>query len=114
MPVNMAVKEPRAGVIRNEAEGDVVATTPNTEDVAARRVHIVVGGTASGADNVESVLKDDCISSGSYLRKLRLLTPCKWKGCYHELLAKFNLLNIALTFPPPGIEISMVLFGGRL
>ena len=61
MPVNVAMEEPWARVIRAEAECDIVTTTTNAEDITARRVHVVVGGTSGGTNNVEGMLRNENI-----------------------------------------------------
>ena len=53
--VDVAVEEPRAGVVRREADRDVVARRARADDVALRGVHVVVVGAAGGADDVEGV-----------------------------------------------------------
>ena len=55
MPVDVAMEEPWARVIRSEAECDIITTTTNAEDITARGVHVVVVGAAGGADDVEGV-----------------------------------------------------------
>ena len=55
--VDVAVEEPRAGVVRREADGDVVTSGTGADDVALGRVDVVVVGLASAADDVEGVLE---------------------------------------------------------
>ena len=43
MPVNVAVEEPRAGVIGEEADGDIVAGIANAHDIADYGIDEVVG-----------------------------------------------------------------------
>jgi hypothetical protein len=42
MPVNVAVEKPRAGVVREEPDRDIIASVANTNDVADNGVHKVV------------------------------------------------------------------------
>jgi hypothetical protein len=42
MPVNVAMKEPRARVVREESDCDIVAGVADAHDVANDRVHKVV------------------------------------------------------------------------
>ena len=43
MPVNVAVEEPRAGVISEESYGHIVARTADTHDVADYGIYEIVG-----------------------------------------------------------------------
>ena len=56
MEVDVAVEEPRAGVVGREANGDVVARRASGDDVALGRVDIVVRVTARAAHDPELVL----------------------------------------------------------
>jgi hypothetical protein len=49
------VKEPRAGVISGEPNGDVVASVSDAHNITAGRVHIVVVGLPSAANDIESM-----------------------------------------------------------
>ena len=57
--VDVAVEEPRAGVVRPEADRDVVARggRARVHDVAEDRVVVVVLGAARAADDGEDVLR---------------------------------------------------------
>ena len=54
--VDVAVEEPRAGVVGGEADRDVVARRAGGDDVALGRVDVVVLGAARAAHDVEGVL----------------------------------------------------------
>lgn len=56
MPVDVAMQEPRAGVIGNEPDGDVICSAARAHDVAHRRVGEVVAGLAGAADDGEGML----------------------------------------------------------
>ena len=56
MEVDVAVEEPRAGVVGLEADGDVVASRAGGDDVALGRVDVVVGVAAGAAHDPELVL----------------------------------------------------------
>ena len=56
MPVDVAVEEPRAGVVRREANGDVVTRRTSADGVTLDRVDVVVLGAAGRANNVEGML----------------------------------------------------------
>ena len=68
MPVNVAVEEPRAGVVRLEANRDVVAGRAGADRVVLDGVDEVVVGGARGADDPELVL---CVRG----RGQRVLAP---------------------------------------
>lgn len=55
MPVNVAMHEPRAGVVRREPEGNVVAGTTNTHDITAYRVGVIVFAAAGDTDDIKVV-----------------------------------------------------------
>lgn len=55
MPVNVAMEEPRAWVVRFETEGDVVARSTNIHRVAADGVDEIVLGTTSDAYNIKGM-----------------------------------------------------------
>ena len=55
MPVNMAVQEPWARVVGDETERYIVAGSTDTDDVAPRRVLVVVLLAARDANDVEVV-----------------------------------------------------------
>ena len=50
------MKEPGTRVIGGESEGDIVRATSNIDHITAHGVHIIVGRTASTADDGERVL----------------------------------------------------------
>ena len=54
--VDVAVEEPRAGVVGAEADRDVVPRRAGRDDIALRGVDVVVLGAAGRANNVEGVL----------------------------------------------------------
>jgi hypothetical protein len=55
MEVDVAVEEPRAGIVCAEADRDVVSRRANVNHVALRRVVIIVGRLASTTDDIEGV-----------------------------------------------------------
>ena len=59
VPVDVAMEEPRSGVVRLEADGDVVTIDgrARAHDVAENRVVVVVGRTPCAADDGEDVLQ---------------------------------------------------------
>ena len=57
MEVDVAMEEPRAGVVRREPDRDVVSRGAGVDRVALHRVHIVVVAAARTADDVEGVLR---------------------------------------------------------
>lgn len=98
MPVNMTMQDPRTGVVRNEADRNVVRGGSDVDNVAADRVDVVILAGAGDAHDVEGV-------------------PVEMHGVllYTRLVERFVLdLLEALTGKPPGSESSMTLFPGRL
>ena len=56
MPVNVAVEEPRAGIVGEETNRDVIpSTVTNTHDIPNNGVVKVVGRVTSAADHMEVV-----------------------------------------------------------
>ena len=55
MPVNVAVEEPRAGIVGKETNRDIIPSVTNTHDISNNRVVKVVGGVTSAADHMEVV-----------------------------------------------------------
>ena len=55
MPVNVAVEEPRAGIVGEETNGDIIPSATNTHDIPNNRVVIVIGRVTSAADHIEVV-----------------------------------------------------------
>ena len=55
MPVNVAVEEPRAGVISEEADGDIVARIADAHDIADYGIYEVVGRVAGATDHGEGM-----------------------------------------------------------
>lgn len=51
MPVNVAVEEPRTGIVCSKAEGDIIANSTDRDNVSPDRIIIVVGGTTSASYN---------------------------------------------------------------
>ena len=57
MPVDVAVKEPRAGVVGFKADGDLITCAgANAYNVALYRVDEVVGRAVRATNNVERML----------------------------------------------------------
>ena len=55
VPVNVAVEEPRAGVVREEADRDIVTGVADAHDVPNHGIVEVVRGIASATEHVEGV-----------------------------------------------------------
>jgi hypothetical protein len=53
VPVNVAVEEPRAGIVGEETNRDVITSGTNTHDIPNNRVVKVVGRVTSAADHME-------------------------------------------------------------
>jgi hypothetical protein len=56
VPINVAVEEPRAGIIGDETNRDIIlSSVTNTHDIPNNRVVEVVGRVTSAADHIEVV-----------------------------------------------------------
>ena len=56
MPIDVAMKEPRSRVVREEPDGDfIITTTPNRHYISDNRVVEIVGRTIGAANYVEVV-----------------------------------------------------------
>jgi hypothetical protein len=55
VPVNVAVEEPRARVVRKESNCDIITSVADTYDVSDNGVVKVVRGVTSAADHIEVV-----------------------------------------------------------
>jgi hypothetical protein len=55
VPVDVAVEEPRAGVVGIEANCDFIPKVSNTHDIPDNRVDKIVGRVTSAADHMEVV-----------------------------------------------------------
>ena len=55
MPVNVAVEEPRAGIVCDETNRDIIPNGTNTHDIPNNRVVKVVGRVTGAADHIEVV-----------------------------------------------------------
>ena len=55
MPVNVAVEKPRAGIVGEETNRDIIPSLTNTHDIPNNRVVKVVGRVTSAADHIEAV-----------------------------------------------------------
>ena len=55
--VNVTVEEPRARVVRREADRDVIPRSTGTDGIALRRVVIIVVVASGTADDIEGVLR---------------------------------------------------------
>lgn len=55
MPVNVAMQEPWAGVVRRESERDIVSGASNAHDIAAHRISVVVRRASRNAYDVKRV-----------------------------------------------------------
>jgi hypothetical protein len=53
VPINVAVEEPRAGVVREEPDRDIITYFADAHDVSEDRVHKVVRGVTGTAYNSE-------------------------------------------------------------
>jgi len=56
MPVNVAVKIPRTGVVSGPTNGNVITSRSERDDVTTRWIGVVVGCLSCAANNVENVL----------------------------------------------------------
>jgi hypothetical protein len=55
VPVDVAVEEPRAGIVGDETNRDIIPSETNTHDIPNNRVVKVVGRVTSATDYVEAV-----------------------------------------------------------
>jgi hypothetical protein len=55
VPVDVAVEEPRAGIIGDETNRDIIPSESNIHDIPGNRVVKVVGRVTSAADHIEVV-----------------------------------------------------------
>ena len=55
MPVNVAVEEPRARIVGEETDRDIIPSVTNTHDVPNNRVVKVVGRATGATDDMEVV-----------------------------------------------------------
>ncbi len=55
MPIDVAVEEPRAGVISHESDRDIIARVPVAHDIANHGIVIVISRVPGAADDVEGV-----------------------------------------------------------
>lgn len=68
MPINMAVEEPRTGIVGGEAEGDVIAGRTDRNNISSNGIVIVVSRASSASYNGKGVLKIDLISMIDFRR----------------------------------------------
>ena len=62
VPINMAVKEPRARVVSGKAESDVIASSTNGYNISSDRVVVVVGLRTGALDLQNEKCKKYAIS----------------------------------------------------
>ena len=100
MPINVAVEEPWARIVREESDCDIVSSIADTHNIATYGVIVVVGRIPSAANYGEGV-------------------PVQVNGVLPMSLGRQHhgdyYMQI-LTGPPtapPGIDISTLLFGAR-
>ena len=55
MPINMAMHNPRASIVRTEPNGDVVPSDSEADNIALNGVGEVVGAAAGTADDAEGM-----------------------------------------------------------
>ena len=55
MPVNVAVEEPRSGIVGDETNRDVIPSSTNTHDITKNGVVKVVGRVTGAAHHMEVV-----------------------------------------------------------
>ena len=55
MPIDVAVEEPRAGIISEESDRDVIARVPDAHDIAFDGIVEVISAAAGAPDDVEGV-----------------------------------------------------------
>ena len=82
--IDVAMEEPRPGVVRLEADSDVVTVVGDArrDGVAPDGVVVVVLGRARAAYNCEGVLEEGALALGFSFEEQRPvgLAPCRWKG----------------------------------
>lgn len=112
------MQEPRAVVVSDKANGDVVASISDGDDVAADGVLIVVH-RASGTSNdregmLEKLVSFETLRDVGYTYAVKMERMLQGEGTYENksLQKEKKLTGPPLT--PPGIEISMTLFGGSV
>jgi hypothetical protein len=103
VPVDVAVKQPRTGVVSEEPNCDIVCFTAEAHDVTNHRIDIIVGRGTSAADNVE------CVPVQVYRM---LCEPHNTGVNIPEVLAHAKAF-LQLTGTPAGIVISTLLFRSR-
>lgn len=101
MPVDVAMHNPRPRIIRPEANRDIVTSASQVHNVALDRIHKIRFGLPHCANDTECVAVE-----------------------MHGVLEKNGRVRVVadiwicgLTGPPgdpPGMEISITLFGGRV
>ena len=60
MPINVAVEEPRASIVSDEAEGHLVTSNTGVNNVTDDRIVPVILGAARATDNPEGMLYASC------------------------------------------------------
>ena len=55
MPINVAVEEPRARIVSEESDCDIIARFPDAHDIADDGVVVVISLALGAADDVEGV-----------------------------------------------------------
>ena len=102
MPIDVAMKEPRSNIVREEPDGDFITTITNRHHITDDRVVKVVGKTIGAADYVEIV-------------------PVQMNRVLSMGVTRLNFMILELQFdqltgPPmatPGIVSSTLLFAPR-
>lgn len=77
MPVNVAVEEPRARIVGEETNRDIIPSLTNTHDIPDNRVVKVVGRVTSAADHIEAVAMqmNRMLSKDAVIINLALFEP---------------------------------------
>ncbi len=114
---NIPVQEPRPGVIRPEADGNIITSVPRVDDVAPNGVLIVVCRTTSAPDYIKYVLgiSENEFQAQSWWRDSRREDETDARIDEHGFITWLSKKEILTPPPaaPPGIEISIVAFDGR-
>jgi hypothetical protein len=74
VPINVAVEEPRAGIVGEETNCDIIPRVTNTHDISNNRVLKVVCLVTGAADHMEVVAMqmDRMLSKDAMIIKLAL------------------------------------------
>lgn len=74
VPINMAMEEPRARVVREESDRDIITGVADAHDVAEDRVRVVVRGITRAAYNSKRMTMQ---VNGVLYSERKLMRPCR-------------------------------------